>query len=258
MPKGRGSHHKAARTALTDKERLFVEAYLETQNAAEAARRSYTFAPTTSKESVSGFAAKVLKRPLVKAAVDAAIERKRRKFEIKADRVIAEAALIAFADIGEIAEWDENGVRVRPSAELTRDQRAMISEVVETTDASGKTTVRVKLHSKLQAVELLGKNLKLWGDASINLLVANLSAMPDDQIERRAMELLARAAEKAKAIDVAHQPVHVADGSHGPAAGGASEPRQGGEDRVGPPAGGTEGAAEPDHDPQLPAVSEAG
>lgn len=264
MPKGK---RVAGETALTDHEKIFVERYLKDFNASAAAREAYpNLAPSTQKKE----AHKILRRPAVEAAVDAAIERRRKRFEIDADRVLGEAAAIGFGDIRDVVKWNQDGVTLVDSDDLTREQAAMVAEVIDTVDKDGKRTTRVKMHPKMPALELLGKHLKLWNDTNVNLLVANLTALPDDALERRVIELIARSDGNGGAVYAVAEnragaaiappadagAVRTAAPSTDAGTGGEVEPAT--EDRTGPHPGGTESPPGAADDPELPGVSEAG
>lgn len=245
MPKGK---RVAGDTELTDREKIFVECYLKDFNAAAAARVAYpNLAPSTHKKEAHN----ILRRPAVAAVVDATIEKRRRRYEIDADRVLGEAATIAFGDIRDVVRWDKGGTELVDSSELTREQAAMISEVIDTVDKDGKRTVRVKLHPKMPALELLGKHLKLWNDTNVNLLVANLTALPDVDLERRVIELIARSDGNGGTV-------------YGPAiappadAGTGVETDPAAEDRAGPHPGGTEDPPGAADDPKLSGVPAPG
>ena len=83
------------------------------------------------------------------------METRQRRLGVDQDRVVTELARIAFADIRDFVSWDDAGVRLRPSAELTAEQTACVAEIVET---AGKG-VRVKLHGKIQALSALSRHV---------------------------------------------------------------------------------------------------
>lgn len=83
--------------------------------------------------------------------------------QVTQDRVIEELARIAFADMRDYFVWGpgkdgESRVIVRPSTELTDDQAAAVAEVSQTVTAAGGT-LRVKLHDKMAALNLLAKHV---------------------------------------------------------------------------------------------------
>ena len=119
-------------TKLTTKQRLFVEAYLVSANATEAARKAgYKGNDNTLKQVGSENLAKPYIRDLVEKRVDDAA--------MSANEVLQELALIAKCD------WQD-------FVEVRRDK---FGDVI---DAS------LKLSDKLKALELIGKHHKLFTD----------------------------------------------------------------------------------------------
>ncbi len=229
---------KADADGLTSFDRLFVETYAKNFDGAKAIAEA--FPGTVDKP--AAYAKVLLKRPEIQVAVDAIVAERRAKYRIDAERVLLEFATIGFADIRDVVQWDADGLKVTASDDLTPEQAAAIHEITETTDASGKKTIKVKMHPKVTALEALGRHLKLWETGSnVNLLVANLTALPDDTLERRVQELIAKAG-ATDAEFVEREPARL-------------EAR--GEGRARKAARGAEGAARPGDDPQLPAVPKA-
>jgi Terminase small subunit len=105
--------------------------------------------------------------------VAADVEARARRLGITAERVLLEYARIAFANIHDVVEWDEQGIRVTPSARLSDDARAAIAEIV----ASAKTGAiyRVKLHGKKPVLDALARHLGL---------LPPLRQAPDEDDER--------------------------------------------------------------------------
>ena len=83
------------RTAKTEaKEELFVAGMLAHGNATQAAKDA-----GYSAKSAHGKGNELLKRPSVKAAIDAARSRIVRKFKVSAERIVEEMAVVGFSDI---------------------------------------------------------------------------------------------------------------------------------------------------------------
>jgi phage terminase small subunit len=60
-------------------------------------------------------------------------------------------------------EWDQDGVRIKASTELTPDQTAVVVEVQETrSKGTGKNTIKIKLSDKQAALEKLGRHLGMF------------------------------------------------------------------------------------------------
>src|SRR5436189_100196 len=84
---------------LTSRQRLFVQAYLVDLNAAEAARQAGYSAKTAVTQG-----SRLYRNVHVRAAITAAMAARAQRLEVKADRVVLEAARIAFADLGRVKE----------------------------------------------------------------------------------------------------------------------------------------------------------
>ncbi len=138
------------RTRLTDRQRRFVEEYLVDLKAGAAAIRA-----GYSEKSAETLGARLRNLPHVRQAIEAAMDRRSRRTGITQDRVVAELARIAFADIRDFVNWDETGVTLRAARELGPQQTACVAEIVET---PGKG-LRIKLHAKPQALAALSRHL---------------------------------------------------------------------------------------------------
>ena len=77
--------------------------------------------------------------------------------------VVQEFAKVGFANAGDYFDWGPDGITVRSKDDLTPEQQAAVAEVSETTTEHGGT-IRLKLHSKLDALEKLGRHLGLFKD----------------------------------------------------------------------------------------------
>jgi phage terminase small subunit len=138
---------------LTDRQRRFVEEYLVDLNPGAAAVRAGYGA-----KSAPSVGRKLRRQPVVRAAVEAAMARRGERLRITQDRVVAELARIAFADIRDFVAWDEEGVTLRASRELKPGQTACVAEIVESAGKTGKG-LRIKLHGKTQALAALSRHL---------------------------------------------------------------------------------------------------
>jgi phage terminase small subunit len=106
---------------MTAKQQIFVREYLVDLNATQAAIRA-GYSPRTAKQ----IAHENLTKPDVAAAISAAQRDRMSKLEISADRVLQEAARIAFFDIQEC--FDGNG-RLLPVHKLSDDSAAALASL---------------------------------------------------------------------------------------------------------------------------------
>lgn len=112
--------------------------------------------------------------PLIAAELEKRRAVLAKRMEVTAERVIQELARIGFSKMTDFARvvtkdyTDEKGeprsfkaVEITETDELNDDQAAALAEVSETLGQSGRT-LKVKLHDKVRALDLLGKHLGLW------------------------------------------------------------------------------------------------
>ena len=159
-------------TKLTVKQEAFAKAYIETGNASEAYRRSYS-AGKMKDEAVHVKASELLKHGKVAVRIAELQAGHQKRHELTVDRVVAEYARIAFADIRQVVKWGEavavtdaatgemtitNGVAIVNSADLDDASAALIAEVSQTKDGN----LKVKLHDKLRALDKIGQHLGMF------------------------------------------------------------------------------------------------
>lgn len=154
-----------AKKKLSSKELSFVNEYMATQNGAGSARAA-GYSAHTAKEQ----ACELLKRPHIKEYLDELNERRAKRLEISADRVLEELAKIAFVDPTEVFDVDAKGNMTFSGklSDLKPEERACIAEVTQTINALGGGSTKIKLHDKLSALEKIGKHLKLFTDVTEN------------------------------------------------------------------------------------------
>ena len=141
---------------LTNREEAFCLQYIIDLNASRAARDA-----GYAKGSSAYMGWKILQRPHVQVRVQQLFMERAHRVGVEADAVLAELVKVAFAKITDVAEFGESGVRFLESSDLTPEVAAAISEVGHSETKYG-TNLRVKLHDKQRALELLGKHLGLF------------------------------------------------------------------------------------------------
>lgn len=151
------------RKELRGRERAFVKHYVAGVPGVQGFSRASAVAAGLGPGDV-GAGSKMLARPHVRAAIEAFYA----KQNVTIDRVVAELARVGFSDMREFAEWGPDGVRLKSSEELPDDAAVVVSEVSETSGEKSQT-IRFKLHDKIEALALLGKSLRLFGEGSTNV-----------------------------------------------------------------------------------------
>lgn len=158
----------------TPRQAEFVRQYLVDMNAAAAARRA-----GYSEKTADRTAAALMENPGVRAAITAALKMREQRAGITQDRVIAELAKIAFGSARGVMEWGPDGLTLKSSGELTEDQAASVAEVSESTTKTG-SSLKIKRHDKVKALELLGRHLGMFTDKVKNEISGGLEVKWQD------------------------------------------------------------------------------
>lgn len=143
---------------MTPKQAAFVSEYLKDCNATQAAIRAGYSAKTA-----DAIGKENLRKPPIRAAVDAALAKVADRAEVSAERVIRERARLAFFDPRKLLDADGNPI---PLQDLDDDTAAAIAGLDVATsvseDGSVKTTVRkYRLANKEPSLTALEKRLGL-------------------------------------------------------------------------------------------------
>lgn len=137
---------------LSTRDKLFCERFIETFEPVDAA--AYAGYDVAEAEQVAD---KILQDDLAVQYLAHLRSNSVALMRVSRPSVLNELAAIAMANPTDVAEWDADGVRVKPSASLTREQAACISEIKQTKDG-----VAVKFHNKLKALEMLATAMSLF------------------------------------------------------------------------------------------------
>ena len=161
---------------LTGKQQRFVEEYVVDLNATQACIRA-GYAPKAA--SVTG--TRTLANAKVQAALAKVLTKRSKRTEITADNVLREYARLAFADVTDVVSVRGSTVTVKSFEDLPKSVTAAIAEVSETKDG-----LRLKFHSKTQALEALSRHLGLFND-KLHVegrlsLRPDMSALSDDDL----------------------------------------------------------------------------
>lgn len=153
---------------LTGKQQLFVEEYLVDLNATQAAVRA-GYSVRTARQ----VGCRLLTYVDIKAAIEAAIEERKKRITVTGDMVIAELALIAFAGMKDFVEIDEGGaIRAFPLDSLAEGKDRIIRKVREKrtikSTAEGDQVLdsiyEFELVDKIKSLELLARHMGLLHD----------------------------------------------------------------------------------------------
>lgn len=164
-PSASGAHNRLRMTcdrAPTAKQARFIAEYLLDLNAAGAATRAGYGA-----RSARHTASRLLQKPHVRAEVQRLQAKQLEKAEVTAEGVLEQLRRVAFFDPRDV--YDDRGSLKHPTEWPAPARAALVSFDVTTGDvgvgdASLERIIKVRLESKLQALELLAKHLGLLTD----------------------------------------------------------------------------------------------
>lgn len=151
---------------LTDKEEWFCREYVCDENGTQAYMRVFK---GSSYDAARSSASTLLAKPNIFARVEQLRVERNKRLEISSDRVLLELSKLAFYDPRGF--FDEDG-RVKPVNEMDPDHAAAIGGLetmhkVTGEENDGMTVItKIKLPDKKGALELIGRNLKMWTDKS--------------------------------------------------------------------------------------------
>lgn len=152
----------SSKDGLTPQQKLFAHEYLIDLNGKQAAIRA-----GYSEKTAESQASRLLSNVKVKAAVEKALEKVHRKLEVTVERIEAELAEIAFADIAEQVEVNEDGsIKVKTFDQMPKGASRSISGIKERRrilsgddgDVTMEATLELKNHDKVAALKLLGQH----------------------------------------------------------------------------------------------------
>jgi phage terminase small subunit len=157
---------------LDDRQMAFCREYIVDFNATKSAIRA-GYSPKSARTTSS----RLLAKDNISAEIQRLIQERNKRTEVTADRVIAEFAKIAFADIKDVAEWRKNYVYLRDYNEV---DGTLIAEVKNTEAGIG-----VKLHDKMKALEALAKHTGVYDErpqvtVDVNSFIDALKGVAND------------------------------------------------------------------------------
>ena len=151
---------------LLAKQQRFVEEYLVDLNATQAAIRA---GYSVRSAAIQGF--ENLRKPNIQELLTSRRQELLAANDLTPEKIVAELARLAFADMGVYVSWGPDGVRLKSSDELPEGATIAVAEVSETTTKDGGT-VKFKLHDKKGALDSLAKHLGMFierSEQNINL-----------------------------------------------------------------------------------------
>lgn len=143
---------------MTEKQKRFCEEYMIDLNATQAAIRA-GYSP----KSASTIGSENMRKPQVRARVDADLAKESKRTGINVDRVVRELARVALANADDILDTKTATLKEGVSRDDTAAVASVRVKTIPTADGQGVER-EIKLHDKLKALELLGRHLGMFTD----------------------------------------------------------------------------------------------
>ena len=154
------------------KQRLFLSEYLKDFNGVAALLRAgYKANPNVAAVQAN----RLLNMPNIKALLAQHLKDAAVAGTLTLNRVLREYMRLGLSDIRDVVTLKDGKMTVKDTSEWSSDAAAAVSEVTQVTVERGKdgytnktTTLKLKLHSKAQAMEGLAKHLEMFQDIIVN------------------------------------------------------------------------------------------
>uniref|UniRef100_A0A6M3XBC9 Putative terminase n=2 Tax=viral metagenome TaxID=1070528 RepID=A0A6M3XBC9_9ZZZZ len=155
---------------LTPKQEMFCKEYLVDLNATQAAIRA-----GYSEKTAASVGCENLIKPYIQECIQSLMKSRVDRTEITQNKVLMELAILAFSDLADYLDIieDTGAIRAKSFKEMEGNKSRAIESIKEDRaikeNANGDSVtvydkVSFKLHSKIRALELLGKHLGMFVD----------------------------------------------------------------------------------------------
>jgi phage terminase small subunit len=159
-----------SKSKLDPKRTRFVQEYLIDLNATQAAIRA-----EYSKKTANKVGPRLLVNVGVQRAIAAAMKAREARTEITQDRVLQELAIVGFSDLANYIDINEDtgSIRAKGFDEMPKNSSRALESITENRtvreDAKGEDSiinekVTFRMHSKIEALKLLGNHLGMFTD----------------------------------------------------------------------------------------------
>jgi phage terminase small subunit len=192
------------RTRFTPMQRLFIEAYLVSNNITKAA-----IAAGCKERSAHAVGWKWFSKPAIRAEIDARLATTLDRYAVTSDRIIRELAKVAFANIGDFITVQDSGSAIVDFGTATDEQMASLKSIeIDERAIDGATPgvrkVKISIGDKRQALMDLAKIARMLPADRHELsgpggsaIAFDVNVKPEHKIDIESMDLEARAQLKA-------------------------------------------------------------
>jgi len=163
---------------ITQKQANFCDLYIETGNASEAYRRSYS-CDNMKAETINRKAIEVLRNGKVTARIKVLQDDLKAHSDIKKNAILEELSAIAFSDIRDYIVFNGKKITFKPFDKLTNRQAKAIESVKK-----GRNGIELRLHGKSWTIDRICKMLGFDSPTQINI-----NELSEEQIDGIVLKL---------------------------------------------------------------------
>lgn len=154
----------------TGQEAQFAAQVLQHGDVSRAFSKSFGVAMSSRHSCILG-GEEMMSKPWMRDYIKYVRDKIRENMEPTKERILQELSSLAFSNMADFIVIQDDGSSYTDFSNLTREQMAAISEITVDTymegrgeDAETVKSVKFKLAPKAAAIELLGKNQRMWTD----------------------------------------------------------------------------------------------
>jgi phage terminase small subunit len=166
---------------MTAKQLIFANEYLRTGDITQSAIKAGYSAKTA-----KSIGSETLQKPEVRHYIESFRKQIQTETGVTVQRIVAELNKVAFSDISDLFEIIGDEVKIKKLTDLPANVRAMVAGITEEDTKHGKKRI-IKLHSKLNALDMLMKHL--GGYVTLNDIIDRLTP---EQVEEISDKLLSK------------------------------------------------------------------
>lgn len=157
---------------LNDKDRAFVDAYISNGFIASEAAKTAGFKTANGVAKHLGW--EVLQKPSVRAELAKRMSANSTQADKDCADVLQRLKDQALGHMGDVANWDQSGLRIKSSGDLSPAQMSLIKEI-KCTEGEFGATIEIKLRDNAKPLDTLARVYKLIGPDIVQTTVNNIT-----------------------------------------------------------------------------------
>jgi phage terminase small subunit len=143
---------------LNQKQEIFCNEYLVDLNATQAAVRA-----GYSEKSANEQAGRLLVNASIQARISELMQERMSRLNIDQDKAVKELTKVVLAKMSDVADFDGDCLKFKSIEEIDKNEiDSSVIESIQSVDTKFGKSIKLKLHSKMAAMDILFKHLGLY------------------------------------------------------------------------------------------------